>query len=347
MSVSIDFIPQIYYNLPGTKKDKRKGQTDVKVNTIPMNDNMRELTQHGSVGFPIQYYVDEIFRFPNHSVPLHWHPELEFFVVRGGDVYIQIGKQVFQAEEGTGIFINANVLHGFWQKDENARCQCPNIVFSEELIASVGSRIYQEYIRPITMDGQMPYVLLKPDNLWEKEILQCLDRIFSLLQKYGDCGIFGKTPVLAFENGEIASPCYEMAVQSELNLVWQKLFSHKSEVPRVSFAKNEHLLQIRTQKMLCFIQNNYDKPISLPEIALAADVSKSEASRCFQAYLHTSPVRYLLWYRIEKAKQELMKNPGTIEQISRECGFQSFSYFCKMFRIQTGMTAKEYRHGKY
>lgn len=104
------------------------------------------------------------------------------------------------------------------------------------------------------------------------------------------------------------------------------------------------LLQIRTQKMLSFIHSSYHLPISLADIARSAGISKSEASRCFQACLHTSPVSYLLSFRIRMARHALSTDQGTTEQISAACGFQSASYFCRMFRRYTGMSPRQYRN---
>lgn len=312
---------------------------------LSVNENMRELTPHGSAAFPIQYYVDELSNFPNQTIPLHWHPELEFYIANGSSVHIQLGKTNICLEDGCGIFINSNVLHSFQQAEANCQCLCPNIVFLDEFIAPASSSIYQHYVRPITMNRQLPYIILSPRHFWQKEILIHLDRVFSLLQKYGSDGFFGKPPVLKFEHDDLTSNCFELAVQNELNQIWQLLFAYLREIPLISSAKNEHLLQIRMQKMLGYIQNNYSRQISLEEIAASADISKSEAARCFQAYLHTSPVNYLLQYRIEKARYELSNGMDTIEIISRRCGFQSTSYFCKVFRKQLQMTPKQFRNG--
>ena len=46
---------------------------------IALDERMRELTQHGAGDFPIQFYIDELFRFPGQCIPLHWHPELELW----------------------------------------------------------------------------------------------------------------------------------------------------------------------------------------------------------------------------------------------------------------------------
>lgn len=310
---------------------------------FPLDQNMQELTQHGSPSFPIQYYVDEPSHFSNCTIPLHWHPHLEFWVTNGGSASVQIGKTSVRLEEGFGIFINANVLHSFCPTEPTQILQCPNIVFLDELIAPVNSKIYQKYVQPLTANHLLPYILLSPYKEWQKEILMLLENMFQIFQTNNKKENDKNTPILPFRAFDMESACFEMEVQNKLNRLWQILFTHQEDIPLIHSSKNEQLLQIRTQKMLTFIHNHYHEQLSLPEIAASAGISKSEAARCFQSYLHSSPIHYLLSYRIERAKWALQNSLETIAQISQDCGFQSPSYFGKAFRRQTGFTPKQYR----
>lgn len=46
---------------------------------MPLNQQLKETVPCGSDSFPIQYYVDDLSDWSNQTVPLHWHPEQEFF----------------------------------------------------------------------------------------------------------------------------------------------------------------------------------------------------------------------------------------------------------------------------
>lgn len=312
-------------------------------NFILLDSDLREQAAHGSASFPIQYYVDELYLYPEQTIPLHWHPELEFYVCRGGKIQIQINSTAIQLHSGWGVLLNRNVFHSFHQIDSTGHCECPNIVFSEELIAPLSSTIYQSYVKPLTVNTELPFIVLHPQIPWQKEILNRLDIVFSLLQKYGTVGVYGCAPFIEYEHAGISSNCYEMQVQREISNIWQIIYSHLAELPHTPVSKAKHLLQVRMQKMLTFIYLHYADAISLDDIAAAANISKSEASRCFHAYLHTSPVNYLLQYRIEKSRELLLDSSKSIQEISLTCGFRSASYFCKIFREQTGITPAQYR----
>ncbi|MGN1339686.1 MAG: helix-turn-helix domain-containing protein [Oscillospiraceae bacterium] len=308
---------------------------------MPLKENFQELIQHGKADFPIQYYVNSL-HIAGNNVPLHWHPNPEFFVVHSGRVHVQAGNSNIILEQGEGIFLNTNCLHSY-ESCGGAPCYCPNVVFQPEFIAPVNSLISNRYVMPLTLNSQLPYVVLDRNTDWKRSILERLDRVFSMLQSYGEIGSYGESPQLDYAASPGERECFEMRVQCEINRAWELLYSHRGEMELAPAVKNEHVLQIRMQKMIGFIQNHYAEDVSLQDIANSASISRSEASRCFQSYLHTSPVNYLLKYRVERSMQLLRDNNMTVEAVALECGFSSSAYFCKIFRTHTGMTPKQYR----
>lgn len=308
---------------------------------MPLKENFQELIEHGKADFPIQYYVNSL-HIAGNSVPLHWHPNLEFFVVHCGRVHVQAGNGEVTLEQGEGIFLNTNCLHSY-ESCGGEPCYCPNVVLQPEFIAPVNSAINTHYVMPITLNSQLPYVVLDRSAEWKRDILECLDRVFSMLQVYGEISSYGEAPELEFKSQPGERECFEIRVQCEINRAWALLYSHMGEIELAPAVKNEHVLQIRMQKMIGFIQQHYAEDVSLQDIANSASISRSEASRCFQSYLHTSPVSYLLKYRVERSMQLLRDNNMTVEAVALECGFSSSAYFCKLFRSHTGMTPKQYR----
>ena len=308
---------------------------------MPLKENFQELIQHGKADFPIQYYVNSL-HITGNNVPLHWHPNLEFFVVHRGRVHVQAGNSNIILEQGEGIFLNTNCLHSY-ESCGGEPCYCPNVVLQPEFIAPVNSAINTHYVMPITLNSQLPYVVLDRSAEWKREILECLDRVFSMLQVYGEISSYGEAPELEFNSQPGERECFEIRVQCEINRAWALLYSNMGEIELAPAVKNEHVLQIRMQKMIGFIQQHYAEDVSLQDIANSASISRSEASRCFQSYLHTSPVSYLLKYRVERSMQLLRDNNMTVEAVALECGFSSSAYFCKLFRSHTGMTPKQYR----
>ena len=67
--------------------------------------------------------------------------------------------------------------------------------------------------------------------------------------------------------------------------------------------------------MLTFIYTHYAESVTLDDIARAADISRSEAGRCFNAYLGCSPVDALIQYRLQTACRLLSDTTLTLQEI--------------------------------
>ena len=107
--------------------------------------------------------------------------------------------------------------------------------------------------------------------------------------------------------------------------------SHYSD----AFQRDEY----RIKKILVFIDANYGRAISIEDIAGSANISISTCLRLFKTVLGTTPIQYLMKYRVGKAVEELKLNDGrTISEIAHSCGFTDASYFNRCFRREYGTT---------
>ena len=100
---------------------------------------------------------------------------------------------------------------------------------------------------------------------------------------------------------------------------------------------------IYCQQMLTYIYTHYAESITLADIARAADISRSEAGRCFKAYLGCSPVDALIKYRLQTAYRLISDTTLTLQEISHACGFNSVNYFSRQFRQTYGYAPSQNR----
>ena len=101
--------------------------------------------------------------------------------------------------------------------------------------------------------------------------------------------------------------------------------------------------ELRIKKALSYIEQNYDSGITIESIAESANISVSSCLRLFQRVLGTTPVRYLVKTRIQKAGEALKRGGAkTISEIAYECGFSDASYFNRCFRKEYGKTPSEF-----
>ena len=130
--------------------------------------------------------------------------------------------------------------------------------------------------------------------------------------------------------------CYELAVQRNISRIFEFISFHFADLPKSDATRVQISSQVRLQKMLMYIYNNYAEAITLEDIAKAADISRSEAGRCFNAYMGCSPIGALIQYRLQMAHQLLNERVQTLQQISYACGFHSVNYFSRQFKKKYG-----------
>ena len=71
-------------------------------------------------------------------------------------------------------------------------------------------------------------------------------------------------------------------------------------------------------------------------------LSQSSFSHMFKDRMGMSPMHYLNYQRIEKAKDFLLSNSMTISNISRLVGFDDPLYFSRVFKKYTGASPQAY-----
>lgn len=109
----------------------------------------------------------------------------------------------------------------------------------------------------------------------------------------------------------------------------------------------EDALKLSSSHRLAFIieyiRKNLHKDLSIKELSGKVYMSESHFHRVFKNELNISPVDFINNERIKLATS-LLKDPRKkIKNIYMECGFNSMSYFIRMFKRKEKMSPKEYQ----
>ena len=92
------------------------------------------------------------------------------------------------------------------------------------------------------------------------------------------------------------------------------------------------------------MENNYNRYISLEEMAEIIGVTSYHLCRLFKETFHISPFKYLARLRLQKAKELLVEAPDmNIKTVSEKVGYNDTSYFCTIFKAQEGMSPTEFK----
>lgn len=256
----------------------------------------------------------------NH-VPWHWHKAVELFYIESGglEYHTPSGKKIFR--KGSGGLINSNVLHmtqNIARAEETV--QLLHIFDTSFLAGWQGSRIEQRYITPITAASQVEIIALDQEDEVQAQILeQIRDSFFLSDEMHG----------------------YEMRLRTVLSEIWLQLFD--IAVPLLERKANYGRTNEKIKMMMIYIHENYQRKISIGEVAGAAYISERECFRIFHDHLHMTPAEYITGYRLQIACHLLAETQDSITEISHACCLGSNSYFGKLFREHMGCTPVEYR----
>jgi len=100
----------------------------------------------------------------------------------------------------------------------------------------------------------------------------------------------------------------------------------------------------RIKRMLSFLEQHYDEPVTLEQIAESAAVCVSEALRCFRRTVNQTPIQFLKNMRLLKSADMLAGTDLPVHQIAEACGFQDMSYYAREFRKLKRCTPLEFRN---
>ena len=91
------------------------------------------------------------------------------------------------------------------------------------------------------------------------------------------------------------------------------------------------------------LQDNWNQPVSLNDIAFAADVHPVTVSKYFTRYFGATFGEYRRKLKVERAAAMISASKLTLTEISYACGFFDQSHFIRAFKLSTNLLPYELR----
>jgi transcriptional regulator GlxA family with amidase domain len=108
--------------------------------------------------------------------------------------------------------------------------------------------------------------------------------------------------------------------------------------PWTAFCTSDKLSQA-----IALMERSLDEPLSLERIANTLKISRRQLERLFETYLDSSPHRYYVRLRLDRARQLVEATNKPLVDIAIACGFVSASHFSKCYRLQHGCSPQQTR----
>lgn len=290
------------------------------------DQNLLEKIQYQNHAIPISFYEDHFDDYSNGEVNYHWHEEFEFGLILKGeakyDIHHSNGVRECQIlKEGDGMFVNSRALH-------SAKQTVPGTVMFDFvfpanffLLLHTGA-IYKKDIIPLTQSPVPGLFLLSKDKA-DTEILESLQEFYHLSSD---------------------AVCYELHCIELVCRIWRQLLFRITQIKDFPDApETKRVPEQRVRLMLSYIHTHYGEDITIRDIAEAANIGRSECFRCFRTVIGKTPSEYLCSYRLSQASHILTNTDTELSAICFSCGFNSPSYFGKLFKKNFGMSPGQYR----
>lgn len=119
---------------------------------------------------------------------------------------------------------------------------------------------------------------------------------------------------------------------------------HKDFIGKPTFLPTDKEPAFYVSTVTEFLHANYPRKIKIDELCDLVKVNRDELSRQFKAYTFKTITQYLMDCRLHHTVDLLLSTELTLYAISRECGFNSESYFVRMFTREFKMSPTEFRN---
>ncbi len=251
------------------------------------------------------------------SLPIHVHDFIEIQYVAEGRGYHYINDERIIVEKGDLFIIPVGTQHVYRPSSEAAK---------DELI--VYNCLFADHV-PVKLGFTYP---LPP------EITNLLNDQSQSYHKYKDLFHEGRMLMEALHREyKTKQAGYEAALYALLTQLL--IYLHRLELKQVSgLPTNAHL-----GSALAFIEKNFNRSITLAEIAQLIPTSPSYLQRVFKQSTGQSFTEYIQNLRIKKSTELLVHTTWPIKEIAEKVGYRDIKFFNELFRKKTGQSPRQYR----
>ena len=252
--------------------------------------------------------------------PLHYHEEFELnFIQNAKGAKRVVGDHIEEIDELELVLVGSNLQHAWFTHNCKSReireitIQFHKDLFDEKLLR----RNQLSFIRTM-LEKSLRGIL------FSKETTQMLaPRICDLNQKQGFDSVL-----------ELMSILHDLSISRNMRILSDASFNNTEQ-----YSYNSR----RIEKTLEYMNQNFDKPITLNEVARLANMSDAAFSRFFKQRTGNTFIDSLTEIRLGHASRMLIDTTQSVAEIAYHCGFNNISNFNRIFKKKKSCTPKDFR----
>lgn len=262
------------------------------------------------------FVIDHRIRHVNKNVPLtHSHQYNEIYFLQSGKCNVYIDNETYCLEDGSVLFIPAFKEHTFiypFTQDVKRTV----LYISTEQLNWYFNKDFKDEI----------------NNLFINKHLQLSRKSFSNLSNIFEKIQFEKYSLDNMSESLTKAYFFELIIY----LIRCQRYTH-------NINQRTNLSNITIGEIVNFIENNYSRQLTLPEIAAQFGISESSLTKKIKIFTNMTFKEYLTKTRIEAAKSLLISSEKSITEIAYECGYNNSNFFGDVFKKAVDMSPSSYR----
>lgn len=254
------------------------------------------------------------------NFPLHYHEEFELnFIQHARGAKRIIGDHIEEIEDLELVLVGPNLQHGwFTHKCKSTEIREITIQFHRDLFdEKFLQRNQMNFIRSM-------FERSARGICFSRETTQAImGRLQALPQKHGFDSVI-----------ELMSILHDLSTSRNMRSLSNVSFSSAE-----SYSYNSR----RIEKIMEYINHNFDKNITLSDAAKIASMTEVALSRFFKLRTGKTFIDTLNEVRLGHASRMLIETTQSITEVAYKCGFNNMSNFNRIFKKKKYCTPKEFR----
>lgn len=251
--------------------------------------------------------------------PLHYHEEFELnFIQNAKGAKRVVGDHVEEIDDLELVLVGSNLQHAwFTHKSKSGEIHEITVQFHKDLFDERFLKRNQlSFIRSMFEKSSRGILFSKETTR------QLMPRIIALNKKRGFDSVL-----------ELMSILHDLSTSRNIRILSDSTFS-----------TNEYTYNSRRiEKTFEYMNENFDKPITLSEVSGISNMSEVSFSRFFKLRTGNTFIGSLTEIRLGHASRMLIDTTQSIAEIAYDCGFNNISNFNRIFKKRKGCTPKEFR----
>lgn len=264
--------------------------------------------------------IERVVRDYEFTMPTkHFHNEFELYYLLAGERYYFIEKETYFVKKGSLVLVNKGLIHK---------------------TSSAGDSHHDRILIELKEDNIDPFFSLGgKGSLYE--FFETYTGVFELSeteQNFVEHILFGIADEIKGKREGFEWMAYVKLTELFIFIMRSRKLYLATENEKLLSSKH-----LKVQEIADYIVRNYNTEITLDQLSQQFYVSKYYLSRIFKEITGFAVTEYINIQRVKKAQDLLAEEEYNITEIAERLGYESITYFEKVFKRYVETTPLKYR----